>query len=130
MQVALDKTVVVAVLVLWAFSASGQVSAPVRWYAVSQELNERGSSLHLGDRDQLTVELRGGWSCVVGAASNRWPLSEGRQTTCSKVGDSFEFSVSCDPRKPQEHVQIRFRGADRQPVDFIEVGCEVMSSGR
>jgi hypothetical protein len=115
-------------LLLATVLASGQESSTVRWYAVTQELNEQRASLHLDDRDRLTVELRGGWSCVVGAASNSCPLSEGRQTTCSKAGESFEFSVSCGPGKPKEHVQIRFRGADREPVDFIEVGCEVLTA--
>jgi hypothetical protein len=118
--------VVAAVLAQSAVLTSGQDASPVHWQAVNQELNARGNSLRLGDGAQ-PIGLRGGWSCVVGATSKAWPLCEARQTVCGKAGDSFEFSVSCDPRRRRDHVQIRFRGADRQPVDFIEVGCEVMA---
>jgi hypothetical protein len=126
-RVVVAGPVVAAVLAFSAVRASGEEPARVRWYAVNAELDARGNSLRLGDGAQ-PIALRGGWSCVVGAASTAWPLFEARQTVCGRAGDAFEFSVSCDPRRRREHVQIRFRGADGRPVDFVEVGCEVLGA--
>ena len=111
-------------LVVVAFSSRPAAAGTVRWYVVHQALSERGTSLALGDAVQ-EVRLNGGWSCVIGATSKALPTYEARETTCSNGDKSFSFSVQCEPGRPNDHAQIRFRNLEKRPVDFVEVGCEL-----
>lgn len=115
-----------ALIFCWMTTAAIAQSEGVRWYLVNEGLNVPGGSLTLGDNPQM-VSLKGGWSCTVGETSKMWPLYEARQTTCQKASDSFEFTVQCERSRPRDHTQIRFRNADRNIVDIIEVGCEVIT---
>lgn len=96
----------------------------VRWYLVHQALSEQSNSLNIGDEAQ-TVSLRGGWSCQIGPTSKNLPLYEARQTLCANGKSVFEFSVQCEPSRPKDRTQIRFKDAAGQFIDFIEVGCEL-----
>ncbi len=106
--------------------ATGQ-NLMVRWTVVHGALNEKGQVLRLGDSVEV-VQLKGSWSCAVGAPSKHLPRYEARTTTCSKGSDSFEFSVQCEPQRPKDHGQIRLRGTTRQSADFIEVACELLGA--
>jgi hypothetical protein len=91
---------------------------------VHQALADRGHSLNIVDGVQ-TVDLNGDWSCSVAPPSSHLPLYEARETTCRAGDKSVQFSVQCEPRRPKDRAQIRFRAVDGRFLDFIEVGCEL-----
>lgn len=96
----------------------------MRWYVVHEELNRRGNTPLIGD-EAHRFDLGGGWSCVVGATSKAIPPYEAKQTSCTRGSDAFEFSVQCERNRLKDHTQIRFKDAQGQAVDFLEVGCEL-----
>ena len=116
-------------LVFWLPVLLAALAAPrhqrpsVDWYAVNQELDDAGTSLSLDDSEHV-IGLRGGWSCTVRETSKQLPLYEARQVSCRKDEQSFEFSVQCEPNRPKDHTQIRFRDTEGRLLDFIDVGCE------
>jgi hypothetical protein len=96
-------------------------AARVSWYADTRNPAARNHPLQL-DAGSITMKLAVGWSCVI------WPTkkmstAEGRTTSCRKGTEILEFSVQCDPTRPKDHVQIRFRDDAGVIRDYIEVGC-------
>ena len=109
--------------------AFGAPKGNVRWYVVTEKLNDQGNSLTLGDGSQ-TMQLKNGWSCSIAAASKHLSLYEARQTTCKKGRESFKFSVQCEQNHSEDHVQIGFQNSEEKLTDFIEVGCKADVSVR
>ena len=107
--------------------AAASEQPQIRWYAVHGAVADRNQSLNLGDGSHSLL-LKGGWSCTVGSTSKQMPAYEARTTTCRKGAETFEFSVQCEPRRPKDHAQIRFRHVTGTVNDFIEVGCELANS--
>ena len=111
-------------LVLLSCPVALRAEARVTWSVVNGELDRRGNALLIGDGPQR-IELGSGWSCVVGTTSKALPLYEARQTACTKGSEAVEFSVQCEPNRPKDHTQIRFRDPQGRLVDFVEVWCEL-----
>ena len=120
-----DRMVMAVALTSASGKEIGEESPIVRWYLVHQALNDHQTSLNIGD-EAHTVSLRGGWSCEIGPTSKNLPLYEARQTLCANGKSVFEFSVQCEPDRPKDHTQIRFKEAEGRYIDFIEVGCELI----
>jgi hypothetical protein len=98
---------------------------PFVWWAVAhQAIVDRDEALLL-DRQEYRVALRAGWKCLAGAASVHGPAAEARITQCEKHGELVEFSVQCDPSRPKDRTQVRFRPQESGSPDFIEVACEI-----
>lgn len=116
-----------AMVTMLAGEAVASERPKVRWYAVHGAVADRNQSLNLGDGSHSLL-LKGGWSCRVGSTSKQMPAYEARTTTCRKGAETFEFSVQCEPRRPKDHAQIRFRHATGTVNDLIEVGCELADS--
>ena len=120
-----QTTLIYALIILLTPSlwAQGLEERFVEWYIVNMELNEKRTSLHIGDESHK-LHLTNGWSCDIGPTSKQLPAYETRQTKCTKDSESIEFSVQCDRNQAKDHVQIRFRSIEKG-IDFIEVGCEL-----
>jgi hypothetical protein len=84
------------------------------------QLSTGKASLVLADRE-TTVQLKGGWTCVVSAPSGGAGY-EARTTTCRKGSERVLFVVQCDANNPKDHAQIQF--GDKSEADYIEVLCE------
>lgn len=119
------RTAILAALIL-VVAQPAQADQSVRWYAVNQSLNEAGNSLSLAESPQK-IELRGGWSCSISASSTQTTHSF-REVTCNSGEKSVAFSVQCEPKRPKEHSQVRFKDVSGKLLDFIEVGCEIPPS--
>jgi hypothetical protein len=101
---------------------AGAGAQRVSWYADKRNPTSRDRPFTLADGAR-TLDLRHGWSCVIGKTSKKLPSYEERTTSCRKGTERFEFSVQCDYSRRRDHVQIRFGDAAGIIIDFIEVGC-------
>jgi hypothetical protein len=117
---------VVTVVLLIPCGAFAQSAAPdVEWRA-SHDLQPSGTTktVLLGDGAE-SIALNGGWVCGVAETSKQLPAYEARQVACRKGGDVVEFSVQCEPARPKDHAQLRFRNSTEKVADFFEVSCEL-----
>lgn len=84
-----------------------------------------GNDSALLSDDPKKVDLRYGWSCLIGKTSKALPIYEARQTTCQKGDSVFEFSVQCEASRTKDHSQVRLRDDSGKMMDYIEVACEL-----
>jgi hypothetical protein len=127
-MITMKATLVLVTAIAWLASVpvldDQAAGASVRWYVVHQALNEQSQSLNIGD-GVVTLELRGGWSCLIGATWKLPGLPNSRETTCRAGDKSSRFSVGCESRRPKDDKEIRFVNIDGRILDFIAVGCEL-----
>ena len=112
----------VTFVVLAPVLVAAQGAAAVDWYLLDISMAETDQSLSLGDGEH-EASLRGGWSCSISATSKNLPLYEARQVRCSSKEHIVEFSVQCEPSRPTDHTQLRFRSPNGEEFDFIELSC-------
>jgi hypothetical protein len=110
----------VLTLVLAALAAAAQrdVSWTVSHQIVSGEIDTVGV-----DDDAYGLTLGSGWACTVGGTSRNLPAYEARTAVCTKGEETIEFTVQCEPSRPTENTQVRFRTRGAATSDFIEVAC-------
>lgn len=112
-----------ACLLACAVVAVGAPGRVVVWYATTKTNLDRPAMV--GDKS-YTLSLSNGWECGI---SETKPYSEARLVKCAKGEEAFEFTVSCEPNRPEDHTQIRFLDPEGKTLDLIEVLCKTTFPG-
>ena len=111
-----------ALTLLTVVQAERPPAVDVTWHAEYQQIARRDQSLELGDSAH-DLSLENGWRCAISATSKQSLDNESRITSCAKGTEILEFTVQCEPNRPRDHVQLRFKDASGKILDFIEVRC-------